>query len=42
MERSFEVDQEIKNMAHTSREPWTFSPKRNEACGLLINGVICE
>ena len=29
-------------MAHTSKEPWTSSPKRNEACSLLINGVICE
>ena len=27
---------------HTSREPWTSSPKGNEACSLLINGVICE
>ena len=27
---------------HTSRESWTFSPKRNEACSLLINGVICK
>ena len=26
----------------TSREPWTSSPKGNEASSLLINGVICE
>ena len=42
MKRSFKGDQKTRNMAHTSRGPWTFSPKRNEACSLLINGVICE
>ena len=34
MKGSFKGDQETRNMAHTSREPWNFSPKRNEACSL--------
>ena len=42
MKRSFSGDQETRNMAHSCREHWAFSLKRNEACSLLINGVICE
>ena len=42
MKRSFKGNQKTINMAHTSREPWTFTPKKNKDCSLLLNRIICE
>ena len=38
----FDTHTHTHTHTHTSREPWTFTTKKNEACSFLINGVTCK